>query len=184
MDYSGNYYRMDLMDQLLAAGNENEATVFPFIEANKRIGSGSKTRFCFMTPTSNDEDEDQEIMINDEVEEEYNLSDDFVSAVKELTEAELPDEVEKSISEYDLSKIDWQEYLTHIAFISSGLKEHREGLVKAESDVDQKTCDVLHYIELCNTDEAEASDLVELFKACREYRRDIKDEIYRYIVLI
>ena len=136
MDYSSNYYRVDSKDQLVAAGNENEASVFSYGEAT-------------------------------------------VSAARELTEAEMPEEIEKSISEYDLSKIDWQEYLTHFAFIAAGLNEYRASLVKAESDVDQKICDVLHYIELCDTSEDEAADIVDLLRVCRENRRDIKDEIFR-----
>lgn len=162
MDYSGNFYKVNSNDQLVVAANETEATVFSFVEANKRIGAGPKSKFYFMTPI-NDKNEDYA----------------SISAVKEITEGEITEKVEKSISEYDLSKVDWQEYLTHFTFIASGLMEYRESLVKAESDVDQKICDVLHYIELCNTDDFEATDLVELLKVCRENRRDIKDEIYR-----
>lgn len=177
MDYSSHYYRLNANDQLVVAADESEATVFSFIDANKRIGAGPKSKFYFMTPINSDNQDEEE----PEREEEttYNLTEAIVSAVKELTEGEVTEEVEKSISEYDLSKVDWQEYLTHFTFIASGLKEYRESLVKAESDVDQKICDVLHYIELCDTDDSEAADLVELLKVCRENRRDIKDEIFR-----
>ena len=44
MDYSCNYYRVDSMNQLVAVGNENDATVFSFREADKRIGSGGKSK--------------------------------------------------------------------------------------------------------------------------------------------
>lgn len=177
MDYSGNCYRVNSNDQLVVAANETEATVFSFVEANKRIGAGPKSKFYFMTPINDKNEEEDDEPIQEEA--NYNLSDAIISAVKEITDGEITEEVEKSISEYDLSKVDWQEYLTHFTFIASGLKEYRESLVKAESDVDQKICDVLHYIELCNTDDSEATDLVELLKVCRENRRDIKDEIFR-----
>ena len=35
----------------------------------------------------------------------------------------------------------------------------------------------MHYIELCETDDNEATDLVELLRVCREKRREIKDEL-------
>lgn len=176
MDYSSNYYRLNDEDQLVVATDENDASVFSFVEANKRIGAGPKSKFYFMTPINSINEEDginQEGEINDI----YTVA--TVSSVKEITEGELIEEVEKSISEYDLSRVDWQEYLTHFTFIVTRLNEYRENLVKAESDVDQKICDVLHYIELCDTDDSEATDLVELLKVCRENRRDIKDEIFR-----
>ena len=60
-----------------------------------------------------------------------------------------------------------------------GLKDYREQLAKKHSDIEQKICDILHYIELCETNEEEAIDLVELLRVCRENRRDIKDELQR-----
>lgn len=134
MDYSSHYYRLDVKDQLVVAADESEASVFSFVEANKRIGAGFKNKFYFMTPINSNSEDDEEPDQEEEV--TYNLTEAFVSAVKEITEGELTEEVEKSISEYDLSKADWQEYLTHFTFIASGLKEYRESLVKAESDVD------------------------------------------------
>ena len=54
-----------------------------------------------------------------------------------------------------------------------------EELSKKHSDIDQKISDILHYIELCETNDNEATDLVELLRVCRENRRDIKDELQR-----
>ena len=179
MDYSCNYYRVDSMNQLVAVGNENDVTVFSFREADKRIGSGGKSKFYYMTPIEMQNEDTQDLDQVHEQEETYNQTETNVSAVRELTVAEIPEDIEKSISEYDLSKMDWQEYITHFAFIAAGIKEYRESLIKAESDVDQKVCDVLHYIELCDTSEEEAADLIELLRVCRENRRDIKDEILR-----
>ena len=59
------------------------------------------------------------------------------------------------------------------------MKDYREQLAKKHSDIEQKICDILHYIELCETNEEEAIDLVELLRVCRENRRDIKDELQR-----
>ena len=42
MDYSGNYYRTNQVDQLIAVAGEQDATVFTFAQANRRICIGNK----------------------------------------------------------------------------------------------------------------------------------------------
>ena len=164
MDYSGHYYRTNRADQLVAAAGEQEATVFTFAQANKHIGVGKKASFYCIVPM-----EEQTESITDEV----------VSPIKELTYDEVTEPVEKKVASYDLSEMDWAEYLTHFTYLVEGLKDYKDELSKKHSDIDQKICDVLHYIELCETDENEAADLVELLRVCRENRRDIKDELQR-----
>lgn len=164
MDYSGHYYRTNQADQLVAAAGEQEATVFTLAQANRHIGVGKKASFYCMVPI-----EEQTESITDEV----------VSPIKELTYDEVTEPVEKKVASYDLSEMDWAEYLTHFTYLVEGLKDYKEELTKKHSDIDQKICDVLHYIELCETDENEAADLVELLRVCRENRRDIKDELQR-----
>lgn len=164
MDYSGHYYRTNQADQLVAAAGEQDATVFTLAQANRHIGVGKKASFYCMVPI-----EEQTESIVDEV----------VSPIKELTYDEVTEPVEKKVASYDLSEMDWAEYLTHFTYLVEGLKDYKEELTKKHSDIDQKICDVLHYIELCETDENEAADLVELLRVCRENRRDIKDELQR-----
>lgn len=164
MDYGGHYYRTNQADQLVAAAGEQEATVFTLAQANRHIGVGKKASFYCMVPI-----EEQTESITDEV----------VSPIKELTYDEVTEPVEKKVASYDLSEMDWAEYLTHFTYLVEGLKDYKEELTKKHSDIDQKICDVLHYIELCETDENEAADLVELLRVCRENRRDIKDELQR-----
>lgn len=135
-------------------------------------------KFYFMAPVNTELDAETLCRETAGDESQYDI-DGTSSVVRDLTEAEISEEVEKSISEYDLSKLDWKEYITHFIYIASGLKEYKESLLKEESDVDKKICDVLHYIELCDTNDKEAADLVELLRVCRENRRDIKDEILR-----
>ena len=106
MDYSCNYYRVDSMNQLVAVGNENDATVFSFSEADKRIGSGGKSKFYYMTPVEMQKEDTQDWEQVQEQEEIYDQIETNVSTVRELTVAEIPEDVEKSISEYDLSKMD------------------------------------------------------------------------------
>ena len=50
MDYSGNYYRMNSADQLVAVTGEQDATVFTFAQANSRICVGKKASFYCMVP--------------------------------------------------------------------------------------------------------------------------------------
>ena len=164
MDYSGHYYRTNQAEQLVAAAGEQDATVFTLAQANRHIGVGKKASFYCMVPI-----EEQTESITDEV----------VSPIKELTYDEVTEPVEKKVASYDLSEMDWAEYLTHFTYLVEGLKDYKEELMKKHSDIDQKICDVLHYIELYETDENEAADLVELLRVCRENRRDIKDELQR-----
>ena len=164
MDYSGHYYRTNQADQLVAAAGEQEATVFTLAQANRHIGVGKKASFYCMVPI-----EEQTESITDEV----------VSPIKELTYDEVTEPVEKKVASYDLSEMDWAEYLTHFTYLVEGLKDYRDELSKKHSDVEQKICDILHYIELCETDDNEAVDLIELLRVCRENRRDIKDELQR-----
>ena len=175
MDYSGNYYRTNQADQLVAVAGEQDATVFTFAQANSRICVGKKAAFYCMVPIEEKaEDRDVEAVECGEAKE-----DAFVSSIKELAYDEVSEPVEKNVSSYDLSEIDWAEYLTHFTYLVEGLKDYREQLAKKHSDIEQKICDILHYIELCETNEEEAIDLVELLRVCRENRRDIKDELQR-----
>lgn len=190
MDYSGNYYRTNQSDQLVAVAGEQDATVFTFAQANRRICVGKKASFYCMVPNEEKADdmnveEPKSDEIDDTsstfpVEEQENITEDeFVSPIKELTYDEVSEPVEKNVASYDLSEMDWEEYLTHFTYLVEGLKDYREELSKKHSDIDQKICDILHYIELCETDEKEAADLVELLRVCRENRRDVKDELQR-----
>lgn len=164
MDYSGNYYRIDRTDQLVVASGEQDATVFTFSQANNRICAGKKAAFYCMTP----------IEEKKEVEEKV-----CHSSIKELAYDEVTERGEKSVASYDLSEMDWTEYLLHFTYLVEGLKDYRDELAKKHSDIEQKICDILHYIELCETDNAEAIDLVDLLRVCRENRRDIKDELQK-----
>ena len=190
MDYSGHYYRTDKADQLVAVAGEQDATIFTFAQANSRICVGKKTSFYCMVPIEEtEEDMSGEVSDSNEIddnssalpveEQEENNDDEYVSTIKELTYDEVTEPIEKNVASYDLSEMDWAEYLTHFTYLVEGLKDYREELSKKHSDIDQKICDILHYIELCETDDNEAADLVELLRVCRENRRDIKDELQR-----
>ena len=60
MDYSGNYYRTDKADQLVAVAGEQDATVFTFAQANSRICVGKKASFYCMVPIEETEEDTEE----------------------------------------------------------------------------------------------------------------------------
>lgn len=173
MDYSGNYYRTNQADQLVTAAGVQEAQIFTFAQANRRIGAGKKAAFYCMIPMENEPQQEEKHGQAAEQEEQS------VSPVKELTYDEVEEQVEKTVFSYDLSEMDWAEYLTHFTYIVAGIGKYRDEINGKLSDIDKKICDVLHYIELCETDDQEAIDLVELLRVCCENRREIKDELTR-----
>ena len=77
-------------------------------------------------------------------EQEENIKDEFVSPIKELTYDEVTEPIEKNVASYELSEMDWAEYLTHFTYLVEGLKDYRDELSKKHSDIDQKICDILH----------------------------------------
>ena len=180
MDFNSNYYRVDSKDQLVVAGSENDATIFSFANANRRIGAGPKSKFYFMTPVEENNKEIEEIHVDKAGQKnETEESDSLFSVVKGLKEAEISKAAEVPTDAYDLASIDWEEYLTNFAYIASNINCYKDELNQRLAEVDKKICDVLHYIELCDTDKADAQDLVELLRVCRENRREYKDEMYR-----
>lgn len=186
MDYSGHYFRLNDKDDLVIARDMDEAAVFSFVEANRRINSGHKSKFYMMTPVDEGHEEYRQN------EEDASMIGNFASAIISVAKDLRRNEIHPASSElieptatiaptlsYELSEIDWKEYLTHFTYILGALSGYRDSLIKAESDVDLKICDILHYIELCDTTTEEAAGLVDLLKECREHRRNVKDEIIR-----
>ena len=188
MDYSGHYYRTDKSDQLVVVAEEQDATVFTFAQANSRICVGKKASFYCMVPIE-EKEEGMNGKVSGDNQISYDLSalptenqennDEYVSTIKELTYDEVTEPIEKNVASYDLSEMDWVEYLTHFTYLVEELNDYRDELSKKHSDIDQKICDILHYIELCETDDNEAADLVKLLRVCRENRRDIMDELQK-----
>lgn len=167
IDGSGNYYRVNAKDQLVVAGSRDEADVFSFIEANKRIGGGKKSHFYSAIPVEDEMPESEEMPENEEMPEHEEM------AGAKFVWQENQEEA------YDLDKIDWQEYLTHFCYIVSVIKNYQEDLNHRLSEVDMEICDILHYIELYELSDEENLGVIDLLRECRDYRRDIKDEMYR-----
>ena len=75
MDYSGNYYRTNQADQLVAVADEQDATVFTFAQANSRICVGKKAAFYCMVPLEEKaEDRDAEAVESGEAYEDAFVS--------------------------------------------------------------------------------------------------------------
>lgn len=186
MDYSGNYYKINEADQLVTVTCEQEADVFTFAQGNRRISGGKKASFYCLVPLKEsgkeqrEEEKEEEQKIAETVEEqEKSEADETISIVKELAYEEVSDPIRKNAVTDNLAEMDWAAYLAHFISIVNSLKDYREELSQKHSDIDQKICDILHYIELCETNHEEAVDLIELLRVCRENRRDIKDELQR-----
>ena len=92
-DYSGNYYRINNVNELVAVRNETDATVFNCDQAKSHIGTGKKSAFYRAIPIETEDGNDGgDIAFNSvEVREEPDVEeqDEDISAVKELTYEEM-----------------------------------------------------------------------------------------------
>ena len=183
----------------MAAKNRDEAGVFSYIEANERVGNGRKSHFYSLLSVDERVDfvenagvkagdncvlqhgeylkfdvgqqdiEDIGENLNTCQESRYNYDKLNANIGKKLESMQLP---------YNLKEIDWKEYLVHFAYVASCIRDYHDELDKQLSDVNLKICDIMHYIELYDLNEEEMIKITILLKKCREYRRDVKDEIF------
>ena len=160
VDGSGNYYRVNDRNELIAVDNREDASVFSFVEANQRIGGGKKAHFYSVIPVKTQEEPKATIAKNTTMQ------------MRHKTKPELP-------FIYDRMHIDWDEYLTYFCDLTLGIKDYQEELKHSLNDLEMQICDIMHYIELYDMDEYESIRMVDLLKECREQRRDVKDEMIR-----
>lgn len=92
-DYSGNYYRINNVNELVVVRNETDATVFNYDQAKSHIGTGKKSAFYRAIPIETEDGNDGgDIAFNSvEVREEPDMENQYedISAVKELTYEEM-----------------------------------------------------------------------------------------------
>lgn len=143
------------------------------VTPNKQMNSAEDTA----EPTLLHESADQIADETDYIEESRSQDTQKLTPIQNITSQEMDEQPEKNINSYELEKLDWEEYIEHFIYTSEAVKNYKEELNQELSDIDKKICDVLHFIELCETSDTEAIDLVELLRICRENRREIKDEI-------
>lgn len=136
-------------DQLVAADGMASADVFSFEDANKRIGSGMRAKFYKVTP---------------------------IETAEESYEAVAYDPHRNTL---EMGDVDWSQFLTDFVDYVGQIPAYRQSLVENLSVVDQKICDVMHYIEFCEIDNQQAARTVALLQQLRDQRREIKDEMSR-----
>ncbi len=166
MDYNGNYYNVGAKNKLIRAFGKEDAGIFNFVQVNKLIDD-KKSQQLISIPI----DEDCDFECSDIVPIDFNREDKLCSNDEEI------DCAEKTFDDLNMFEIDLCEYMRKFLFIASNIKSYKNELIKRESDIDQKITDVLHYIELCETDESDAVGLMELLRENSECRRKVKDEI-------
>lgn len=162
MDKGFFYYRLNQKGQLVATANKDEADIFSYEEGCRRIGNGRKANFYALVST------DEDVV---EIEEHEKAQFAVVDATF-IEKEQVSGLVENA---YDLSKLDWLEYIRQFLYISSSAKAYHDELNEQLSEVDQKICDILHYIELYELSETESLEIMEQLKQFREERREIKD---------
>ena len=79
----------------------------------------------------------------------------------------------------DLADVDWVELLQNLIYISAMLPEYKERLQADHSKIEQRICDILHYVELYDYDDQDALEMMEHLREAREKRRIIKNEMFR-----
>ena len=111
-DYSGNYHRINNVNELVAVRNETDATVFNYDQAKSHIGTGKKSAFYRAIPIETEDGNDGgDIAFNSvEVREEPDMENQYenISAVKELTYEEMMIE-ERKDTPFDGKKNDISE---------------------------------------------------------------------------
>ena len=111
-DYSGNYYRINNVNELVAVRNETDATVFNYDQAKSHIGTGKKSAFYRAIPIETEDGNDggniafNSVEVREEPDEEE--QDENISAVKELTYEEMMIE-ERKDTPFDGKKNDISE---------------------------------------------------------------------------
>ena len=196
IDSSGNYYRLDSDDQLVVADGKEDAVFFTYEDANMRIGSGKRSHFYRIvqaaesTGESDDDKESDSTRGSADKETESSSETDcrktVVETRKELKkDAGMSDGEETPLKRWsseelaDLSGIDWLMYLQNFSYIVSNIREYREQLNSELSKAEKTLCDLLHFVEFFDPDECQAKGIMDQIKETREYRRDVKNELFR-----
>lgn len=168
MDTSENYYRLDKSGQLVVADGREDAVFFTYEEADKKIGKGKRAHYYKIVPT------------------EMHPESTIPNQLSHTTELSKPDSNTTPVNNKpdapeltDFSKIDWLIYLQNFSYIVTNISDYKDQLCEAESKQDQTIIDLLHFIEFYDLDEIQTQEILFRLKTAREYRRDIKNELYR-----
>ena len=157
MDFSQNYYCLDSKNQLVIAKNKDAARIFSLQEVRSKLESKKKASFYRIVTVDGNK------MVTSDM------------LFKMSTEKNNDEEVKREEAEYDISKIDWHEYLEQFCYLVSGSQKYFSDLQKQQSDVDMELSDLMHYVELFEVMPEEESKILEAIKDARSRRRKIMD---------
>lgn len=77
----------------------------------------------------------------------------------------------------------WKEKLTELCYLSSHTNEYQNNLNQMLSDVDKEICDLLHFLEFNDPDNATRLQVVEMLQQRSRRRREIKNEIEKIALM-
>lgn len=157
MDFSQNYYCLDSNNQLVIAKSKDVARIFSLQEVRSKLEGKKKASFYRIVTVDGNK------MVTSDM------------LFKMNTEKNYDEEVKREEAEYDISKIDWHEYLEQFCYLVSGSQKYFSDLQKQQSDVDMELSDLMHYVELFEVMPEEESKILEAIKDARSRRRKIMD---------
>lgn len=153
VDSSGNYYRINEYDALVVAKGEESAQWFDILEANKRISESGMSK-SLRTVAANKQ-----------------------TTKKKAVFSELDEPGDND--DFSMEEIDFNRLAKELSFIQTNYQKYLVNVKEQQTAVDEEICDILHFIELYQHDDAKAIELVDQIQKCRERRRSIKDKYYQ-----
>lgn len=162
MDLSKNYYRIDSQNQLVAVAGKEYAGIFSMQDVFNKVGGGKRSSFYNVVSIDGNKSINCS-MLPESAKQSSNNIDDCENGPINI--------------EYDISKLDWCDYLRNFCYLASTAADCMKELKKQESDADLEVCDLLHYIELFEIREHEEAQLIQHLKDVRHRRRDVKDAL-------
>lgn len=180
-DTSGKFYRLGSKGALVVAQNTNEAQIFSFEEARKKIGKGKKAHFYKTVPVDNVPTSENQESVNASSGEKASTE---TTASHDTGKDHSPDHSTSTVNPLfgditDLARVNWIEFLENLAYVGTMLPSYKDQLRDDQSNNDLLITDLLHLIELYETSDKETESLMRDLRHAREERRIIKNEFFR-----
>lgn len=180
-DTSGKFYRLGSKGALVIAQNTNEAQIFSFEEARRKIGKGKKAHFYKTVPVDNVPASENQESANASSGERASTE---TTASHDTGKDHSPDHGTSTVNPLfgditDLARVDWIELLENLAYVGTMLPAYKDQLREDQSRNDLLITDLLHLIELYQTGDEETEPIMEKLRQAREERRIIKNEFFR-----
>lgn len=180
-DTSGKFYRLGSKGALVVAQNTNEAQIFSFEEARKKIGKGKKAHFYKPVPVDSvpapEAQSSASSLSDSRGSTETTSSHDANKTSPQTQGTSTVNPLFGDIT--DLARVDWIELLENLAYVGTMLPAYKDQLREDQSRNDLLITDLLHLIELYQTGDEETEPIMEKLRQAREERRIIKNEFFR-----